>query len=220
VPSPSSPQERVRRIYSTGVTDVVHPAGFRRKGTVWTLAVHEDVKWLVQMQKGSYNTSDSVTFRPFFAVLVPRLTDMLAFDIGESYSAGAILGNFAEVGPRLLRFVMRRNSAYTVKLSASADEDERIAVKLRRQLQEDVLPFLDGFRSPTDVLHYLDSKQRGPALEPIGEIRLVYVAALCAITGDYERGHQRLDAFLASDPTTEVWRRGMDRIRLALEQRG
>lgn len=184
-------EQRMRSLYSA-VTAVLRPHGFTRHGTRWLRDLGE-VVWLVQLQRGSWNTGDSVVFRPYFAVLVPDVQRLLGDDLDKpaSYQRGVVYGSLAEVGPRRLRVMLKRSVSYQVSASDPPAAAEQIAARLREQLEQDVLPFLDGLRSLADALAYLEAPKR-PTTDPHDPLRLLYVAALHAVLGHVEQARAAL----------------------------
>lgn len=211
----------MRRIHSA-VTSELHAHGFRRRGSHWTRDAGE-LRWLVQLERGSWNSANDVTFRPYFAVLVPVLDEVFGAEgsrRAERYSSGVVYGNFAELGPRRLRFIYRRSPAYEVRSddAACCDDIER---QLRVQLDEDVLPFLHRFQSTADVVDFLSSSNRHQTLEPAKTMRLAYLAALHALagrTGAALTVLSDLESRLGDSPSI-TWGERIDRIRRIADER-
>lgn len=212
----------MRRIYSLAFTEVLSPMGFRRSGGKWTRGVRDGLSWLIQVERGSWNSADSIVFRPYFAVMVPRLSAIInGEEAPQSYSYGAVFGNFAEVGPRRFRFMYRRSPSYDLRARPEA-EDAHLVEALREQLREDVLPFLGRFGSLDDVVQYLDSDTRRATSDPDGVLRVLYVAVLYAVTGETQRARARLaDAQQQlGDDRSHLWSSRMRRVSDAIKDGG
>ena len=212
-------EQRMRSLYSA-VTAVLRPHGFQRSGTRW-LKDLGDVVWLVQLERGSWNSRDDVVVRPYFAVVVPSVRQLIGGEADKPlhYVSGAVRGSLAEVGPRRLRVMMKRSVAYDVKAGDPPAAAEQIASRLREQLEQDVLPFLDRLRSPADVLAYLEQPKR-PTKDPVGAWHTLYVCALHAVLGHVDEaraGLARLEADIGAAAARDPWAAHIAAVRSRLD---
>ena len=201
-------EQRLRRIHSS-LTDVLHPEGFRRQGARWTLDRGE-VVWVILVERGSWNTKDSVIFRPYVAVVVPEVAARILEKEPAKpwhYTDAVIYGSFAEVGARRFRVMLRRRVSYVLK-AGNAEADAETIRRLCQQLEDDVLPFLRPLTSLTAVAAYL-AQPKPPTNDPPEILRLIHLGAVHAMLGDHVEMHAalaRAEALLGDGPRApELW---------------
>jgi hypothetical protein len=181
---------RLTSILKNAVTAVLKPLGFKKQGNSYVCQM-TDLAWVIDVQKGRWNTKEKAEFTLNFGVFVPGLFEVYG-NRSEPQAAGLTRCAFyMRVGVltdhRDMWWIMRAEDDVTTV-------DQHTVMEIRDRLERGVIPFLQGFQTRMDVIAYLEtwSPRERRGIFPMSEsIVLAYLGILYHLLGARKSPDQR-----------------------------
>jgi hypothetical protein len=211
--SPFDP--RLNAILRHRLTPMLRAHGFRRSRNTYARQL-QHLRWIVEIQRSSWNSEDQAEFTVECGVYVPGLMGIY----GDRAEPESIDVTWCCLRQRLGSLSPERRDVWW-RLRADDDAvvvDARIAEDIVTRMGRDAVPFLQRFVTPRDVAEFLTAprSEEDRMVSPIAKsICLAYAAILSSMGGDVEAASVALDAAVAASrrkPNEEFLRRLRDRL--------
>jgi hypothetical protein len=142
------------RVIKEGFHDVLKPLGFKKKANNFFLQLY-DIGQIINVQKSSWGTKDSISFTINTGLFLPEHWK------GLIYNQGKAIPTFPTEPECIIRKrigKLRNQHDTWYEISEITDENKLIA-QMQENLKKYILPYFDRTKTKEDLLNLLDSEK-------------------------------------------------------------